>query len=167
MQLDQWISRKIFIPSREPVPGFSREYTLADVIRLTLFATLSRLGFPLTILANEVWRSTWEKMHGFHGEAAYLLIWDGPVVFPSFDTSGPAVDYPINADVGAEPSYYDPPSCWPGQRHSQEMFPYPQSRIVPASYLSKWMVDPEVHALTMVDLDRLEKRVINRLNVSA
>ena len=136
-QIDQWISRGYFNPEAKSDVGKARAFTKSDAVQLGALAELVRLGIPPGV----AWRHT-RHLYGYEDEPALLVVYQRPVAL--IPTS----------ERGTPPPKSEKPNC----RYDPGL-PSSRSRVVRLSKLQSFVSNRNVHALALVNLDRVEARI--------
>ncbi|MEQ8652508.1 MAG: hypothetical protein RIC87_08610 [Kiloniellales bacterium] len=71
-QLDQWISRKYFVPEESEIRGRERRFSYNDTAKFFVFSTLVLQGVPP---ADAKHKANYLKL--FKGRDAFLVVWQG------------------------------------------------------------------------------------------
>jgi hypothetical protein len=132
-QLDQWISQGYFKPATTPAIGTARQYTFRDMMALAVLAELRRLGVDLKPFKENPFYFAVEHLSLFTDDEAFLVIWHGPVTLK------------MGANV---------------VKHENPDYPVIQSDIVRARELALFLNDEDKRATITVNLDHIERRVI-------
>lgn len=137
-QLNQWLTRGHFKPQHEPEIGKARPYSIQDAVTLGTLAELIRLGVPHDIAAVHC-----RLLYGFKDEPALLVVYNGPTALMSPSEFGSAAP-----EQRPAVTVYDP-----GQ-------PALQGEVIRLSELPAYATNPDVRSLALVNLNEVEKRVL-------
>lgn len=140
VQLHQWVARGFFKPEEESQHGKARSFSGTEAMTLAVFAELIRLGIRHEIAAQHS-----GSFYLFKDDAALLVVFQGPVELIPVSERGA----PPTKKKGAK--FYDPD------------MPMIQNDIVRASKLGDYVSNPDVRAMAIVNLDNIEKRVLEAL----
>jgi hypothetical protein len=128
-RIDAWIARGHFRPAHAPAFGTAREWTITEAIKLAVCAALVDANMPL----EQAGPLASSGMHGFKGEAAFYVVWQGWHSTAMKDKTGKY----LKAHV---------PGRW-------------FTEIVKETELLDFLKSDDVDFATVLNLDNIERRV--------